>query len=108
MRKLSAFTIVIALCLGAAAMIQSGRATDGWKSSSTDTGHVTSAPYRDGLYLGKLAAERGAESHVSFGRWAREADRASFKAGFQQGYHDGRCSARQRQARIRSAQVPMQ
>jgi len=33
-KKLSVFTIVIALCLGAAAMIQSVRVADGWKSSS--------------------------------------------------------------------------
>ena len=89
MKKLSLFTIVIALCLGAAAMIQSGRGSDGWQSSSIQTVRATSAPFRDGLYLGKLAAERGSESHISSGRWATEADRAAFTAGFQQGYHDG-------------------
>jgi hypothetical protein len=90
MKKLSLFTIVIALCLGAAAMIQSGRGSNALQSSTVDASHVTSGPFRDGLYLGKLAAERSGVSHISSGRWATEADRASFAAGFQQGYHDGR------------------
>ena len=89
MKNLPVFTIVIALCLGAAtAMIQSGRGSDGWQSSSIETARATSAPYRDGLYLGKLAAARGGESHISVGRWASEADRASFAAGFNQGYQN--------------------
>lgn len=90
MRNLPVFTIVIALCLGAAVgMIQSGRSSDGWQSSSVQAARATSAPYRDGLYLGKLAAARGGESQISTGRWTTEADRASFKAGFQQGYDAG-------------------
>jgi hypothetical protein len=90
MKNLPLVTIVIALCLGTAvAMIQSGRASDGWQSSSIQTVRATSAPYRDGLYLGKLAAARGGESQISIGRWTTEADRASFKAGFQQGYDAG-------------------
>jgi hypothetical protein len=87
MKNLSLFTIVIALCLSAAAMIQSGHGSNGWHSSKVDASRVTSAPFRDGLYLGKLAAERG-ESHISSGRWATEADRAAFAAGFREGYHD--------------------
>ena len=90
MKNLPIVTIVIALCLGAAvAMIQSGRGSDGWQSSSIQTVRGTSAPYRDGLYLGKLAAARGGQSQISIGRWTTEADRASFKWGFQQGYDTG-------------------
>jgi hypothetical protein len=90
MKNLPVFTIVIALCLGGAvAMIQSDRGSNGWQSSSIQAARATSAPYRDGLYLGKLAAARGGESQISTGRWTTEADRASFKAGFQQGYDDG-------------------
>ena len=89
MKKLFLLTIVIALCLSAAAIIQSGRGSNASQNSSVDARQVTSGPFRDGLYLGKLAAECGGESHISSGRWATEADRASFTAGFQQGYHDG-------------------
>jgi hypothetical protein len=86
MKNLPVFTIVIALCLGAGVgMIQSGRGSDGGQSSSISTARATSAPYRDGLYLGKLAAAHGGESQISIGRWTTEADRASFKAGFQAG-----------------------
>ena len=89
MKNLPVFTIVIALCLGAAvAMIQSG--SNGWQSSSVQTTRATSAPYRDGLYLGKLAAAGGGEPHISSGRWTTEADRVSFTAGFQQGYQGQR------------------
>ena len=89
MKKLSIFTIVIALCLGAAAMIQNGRVSNVLQGSAVDASHTTSGPFRDGLYLGKLAAERGGVPYISSGRWATEADRASFAAGFQHGYHDG-------------------
>jgi len=89
MKKLSLFTVVIALCLGAAAMIQS-RGSDALRSSTVDASPTTSGPFRDGLYLGKLAAKHGGVPHISSGRWATETDRASFAAGFQQGYHDGR------------------
>jgi hypothetical protein len=91
MKNLPAFTIVIALCLGAAvAMIQSDRGSNGWQSSSIQTARATSAPYRDGLYLGKLAAAGGREPRISSGRWTTEADRTSFTTGFQQGYQDQR------------------
>jgi len=90
MRNLPIFTIVIALFLGVAVgMSQSGRESNGWQSSSIRTARATSAPYRDGLYLGRLTAARGGESHISTGRWTTEADRASFKTGYQQGYDAG-------------------
>ena len=90
MKNLPIFTIAIALCLGAAvATMQNGRTSNGWQSPSIQTARATSAPYRDGIYLGKLAAARGGESQISIGRWTTEADRASFKAGFQQGYDAG-------------------
>jgi hypothetical protein len=86
MKKLMLFAAVIELCLGAA-MIHTGHASNRGQIS-TEANHATSAPFRDGLYLGKLAAERGGESHISVGRWASEADRASFAAGFNQGYQN--------------------
>jgi len=42
--------------------------------------------FRDGLYLGRLAAESRAEPHVAVGRWATVEDRSSFTAGYHQGY----------------------
>jgi hypothetical protein len=90
MRNLPVFTIMIGLFLGAAVgMSQSGRESKGWKSSRIRTERATSASYPDGLYLGRLAAARGGESHISTGRWTTEAELAFFKAGFQQGYDAG-------------------
>jgi hypothetical protein len=86
MKNLPVLTIAIALCLGAAvATIQSGPTSNGWQSSGIQTADATNAPYREGLYLGKLAAARGGESRISTGRWATEADRASFQSGLSAG-----------------------
>jgi hypothetical protein len=49
---------------------------------------ATDGAFRDGLYLGKLAAQSGAASHPAIGRWSREQDRSSFVAGYRQGYRD--------------------
>lgn len=40
------------------------------------------AAYRDGLYVGKLAQQRGDERQPSVGRWSTSADRDSFSAGY--------------------------
>jgi hypothetical protein len=42
--------------------------------------------FRDGLYQGKLDAESGRKPHLSIGRWNAARERASFVAGYQQGY----------------------
>jgi hypothetical protein len=47
---------------------------------------ATNAAYRDGLYVGKLAAEQGRDSHIASGRWSQENDRAAFAAGYEQAY----------------------
>jgi len=47
---------------------------------------ANSAAYRDGLYLGKLAAEQGSDSHVSTGRWSQAKNRVAFAAGYEQAY----------------------
>jgi hypothetical protein len=44
------------------------------------------APFRDGLYLGKLAAEGGDQYRIAVGRWSRTNDRADFASGYDQGY----------------------
>jgi hypothetical protein len=58
--------------------------------TSVDAGRSTSAPtngaFRDGLYLGKLATQRGDEFHISKGRWSTEEDRTSFAEGYRLGF----------------------
>jgi hypothetical protein len=42
------------------------------------------AAYRDGLYVGKLAAQRGEQRPAPVGRWATPSDREAFLAGYEQ------------------------
>jgi hypothetical protein len=48
--------------------------------------YVTSAPYRDGLFEGKLARERGEAGHVSAGRWSSQLDRSAYTDGYLEGF----------------------
>lgn len=84
MNKIISSIGVVALCFGTMAMVHnrnSGKA----KFKPVTTSQVTSAPYRDGLYEGKLAAEHRGNRGVPRARWARQEDRAAFVAGFQEG-----------------------
>jgi hypothetical protein len=47
---------------------------------------AATAAFRDGLYEGKIAGERGSEPRVSVGRWASQEDRAAYTAGYLHGY----------------------
>jgi hypothetical protein len=49
--------------------------------------------FRDGLYLGKLAAERGEAQRPAIGRWSTDRDRSMFKAGYRRGYDESSASA---------------
>jgi len=42
--------------------------------------------YRDGMYLGTLAAESGRQASPPVGRWSTEQDRSSFTAGYRRGF----------------------
>jgi hypothetical protein len=45
--------------------------------------------FRDGLYLGKLAAQSHQLQRPAVGRWSSDHDRASFTAGYRLGYDQG-------------------
>ena len=49
-------------------------------------GRPTDGAYRDGLYLGRLDAQAGRRPHVAVGRWSRDTDRNSYRAGYSAGY----------------------
>ena len=57
-------------------------------TANNDAAHATNAAFRDGLFLGTLTARRGGEYHAATGRWATDGDRASFTAGYRQGYEE--------------------
>jgi hypothetical protein len=79
MKNLIVYAAVLALFAGTAAMLPS--------LSLPARGDLNlTAAFRDGLYLGKLTAERGGPFRVASRRWSGAGDRALFAAGYQQGY----------------------
>jgi len=76
---------VVALGMGTASMLRADH-HNRFPSANQNVAHRTDGAFRDGWYLGKLAAESGAAPHVAIGRWATLADRTSFTSGYQQGY----------------------
>ena len=57
-------------------------------NADDNVSQITDGAYRDGLFLGKFAAERGDTPHIAVARWSTVADRASFTAGYQRGYKE--------------------
>lgn len=53
-------------------------------SESRGIDATLSAAYRDGLYVGKLAAQRGEKRLAPAARWSAQNDRDAFLAGYQQ------------------------
>jgi hypothetical protein len=79
----------LALWLGTAATLPSGRlkpSSSPGESSGGELNHHRSGAFRDGLYLGRLAAERGHPRHVATGRWSTTEDRALFTMGYDHGH----------------------
>jgi hypothetical protein len=56
--------------------------------ASAETRFASDGAFRDGLYLGKLAAENGEPRRLALGRWSTEQDRAMFAAGYRRGYSE--------------------
>jgi len=48
------------------------------------------APYRDGLFQGRLAALRGGENRPSVGRWSSDEARDHFVLGYEEAFWDAR------------------
>ncbi len=87
MKAFSLFAFVVVLGIGTASLLRTDRNNRVFSPNET-AAQANDGAFRDGLYLGKLAAQRGAESHIAIGRWATSQDRSSFTAGYQQGYSD--------------------
>jgi len=87
--KLSKYTLALALSLGANAML----ATNAIKRTPDTTEDVvlnSDGAFRDGLYLGKLAARNGEPLRPAIGRWSTEQDRSLFTTGYERGYSEAR------------------
>ena len=82
----------IAIGLGATATLTvSPRGVE--PGSSAEARFAGDGAFRDGLYLGKLAAEGGQPMRIAVGRWSTEQDRSMFTAGYRRGYNDSLTSA---------------
>jgi len=87
MKRLSLFASVIALGMGTASLLRGDRRV-AYFSANDNVAQTTNGAFRDGLYLGRLAAERGMAPRVARGRWATAEDQASFTAGYERGYKE--------------------
>jgi hypothetical protein len=85
MKNISLYLLVIVLSVGSAAMVRSAMRTQSPNSGSSSS-LETSGAFRDGLYLGKLAAKNGHEPRITGARWSRDEDRAAFREGYERGF----------------------
>jgi hypothetical protein len=92
MDKLFTSALAIAVCLGTTAFLANS-AHSARPNQTVDAHLATDGAFRDGLYVGRLAAEGGRSLRPPIGRWSSERDRASFVAGYQRGYTDSLAGA---------------
>lgn len=87
MTRLLSYALAIAVGLGTSAVLAIGN-HNMKPSASAEAGLSADGAFRDGLYLGKLAAQRGQSLRPAIGRWSTEHDRSAFTAGYLHGYND--------------------
>ncbi len=69
-----------------AAMIMTTVLRKAGDATTSANGEATNGAFRDGLYLGNLAAANDETPHIALGRWASTSDRQSFAAGYERAY----------------------
>ena len=85
MNKLSTCVLAIAVVTGTTAMLANNKTTI--TSNPSEKARLDAdGAFRDGLYLGKLAAQSGQPLRPAIGRWSTERDRATFTEGYNRGY----------------------
>jgi hypothetical protein len=87
MNQVSTYVLAIAVCLGTTALLANSKRTTN-SNSSADARLEADGAFRDGLYLGKLAAASNQPLSPAVGRWSTDQDRATFSAGYRRGYND--------------------
>jgi hypothetical protein len=92
----------IVICLGATATLAFSPRT-AKPSTTAEVLFENDGSFRDGLYLGKLAAEDGQPMRLALGRWSTDQDRAMFTAGYRRGYNESLTSARVNSGRAQPA-----
>ncbi|HEX4785282.1 MAG TPA: hypothetical protein VH350_13140 [Candidatus Sulfotelmatobacter sp.] len=85
MEKIFILALALAVSAGTTAMLaNSGNTTSHPQSHMTKM--ASDGAFRDGLYIGKLAAKRRQPQSPPIGRWSNERGRASFVDGYRRGY----------------------
>jgi hypothetical protein len=87
MKKLSTYALLFAACLGTTVMLAASKGVAPAQVGSEER-FAADGAFRDGLYLGKLAAEAGQPLRPTIGRWSTEQDRSMFTVGYARGYSD--------------------
>ena len=86
MNKFFACTTIV-IALGTSATLALSNRTKP-TTANAEARLAADGAFRDGLYLGKLAAQHGDPLHPAIGRWSRDQDRAMFAAGYRRGYNE--------------------
>jgi hypothetical protein len=89
----------IVICMGAAATLAISPRT-AKPSTTAEVLFANDGAFRDGLYLGKLAAKDGPPLRIAIGRWSTDQDRAMFTAGYRRGYNESLASTRVSSGRV--------
>jgi hypothetical protein len=87
MKRFSLLALVVALGMATASMLRTDH-HNRLPSPDENVAQNADGAFRDGLYLGRLAAESSTEVHMATGRWGTVTDRSSFTAGYQRGYSE--------------------
>ena len=83
MKRISMYVFTIVLTFALTAMLARVAAHHSHFVGST-VRNPTDAASRDGLFQGRLDAERGRKQHLASGRWNLDADRRLFVSGYLQ------------------------
>jgi hypothetical protein len=101
MTKIFVYVSALVIGLGTTAMVAINH-SNAKPNASAEQILASDGAFRDGLFLGKLAAESGQPLRAAIGRWSRDQDRSMFAAGYLRGYNESLVSARANDPRARS------
>jgi hypothetical protein len=86
------YALALVIFLGTTAVLAVSN-HNGKSNASVETTLASDGAFRDGLYLGKLAAESGQAPRMALGRWSTDQDHSMFAAGYRRGYSESLASA---------------
>lgn len=97
------YALALVICLSTTAMLAVSNHNVN-SNANVETTLASDGAFRDGLYLGKLAAESGQAPRPALGRWSADRDRSMFAAGYRRGYSESVTSVAANAARTQSTE----